>query len=264
MVFRAASGSHSLLNENEKLRLTENAFYRRITRWMTEIWVDTSVIHLPCKVSVQSVTAGLKGDFLNRNRYRSNDIFRDKHIKLHQITARWYGTRPEQTAIFFHQLIRCCWIWLHLQQNLFQTRFWRFCLSSGLGVFTYQDKTCVCVCAPLKNCICRGGSSSDTKGEKQHRLRVNSKTKTWVSTSGDRGGRAQAVKLWEVFFGRTIGWIEEAEATWKGTMQTHKDTHTRAHTQADGNRQHRCEWAWTFWQTNRDETNKRVNTCRCP
>lgn len=43
----------------------------------------------------------------------------------------------------------------------------------------------------------KGGNNTDS--------RVNSETKTRVSTSGDRGGRAQAVKLGEVLFGRTVG-----------------------------------------------------------
>lgn len=49
-------------------------------------------------------------------------------------------------------------------------------------------------------------------------------TKTWVSTSEDRGGRAQAVKLGEILFGRTVGGIEQVKATWKRETQTHTQT----------------------------------------
>lgn len=37
-----------------------------------------------------------------------------------------------------------------------------------------------------------------------------------MSTSEDRGGRAQAVKLGEVLFGRTVGGWEQLKATWRG------------------------------------------------
>lgn len=69
----------------------------------------------------------------------------------------------------------------------------------------------MCPC-PSKTVTLQKGITSDTE-EKQHRLRVNRETKTWVSTSGDRGRRAQAVKLREVLFGRTVGCIEQLKAT---------------------------------------------------
>lgn len=49
-------------------------------------------------------------------------------------------------------------------------------------------------------------------------------TKTWVSTSEDRGGRAQAVKLGEILFGGTVGGIEQVKATWKRETQTDRQT----------------------------------------
>lgn len=49
-------------------------------------------------------------------------------------------------------------------------------------------------------------------------------TGTWVSTSEDRGGRAQAVKLGEVLFGRTVGGTEQLKATWRGETQTDMNT----------------------------------------
>lgn len=52
-------------------------------------------------------------------------------------------------------------------------------------------------------------------------------TETWVSTSEDRGGRAQAVKLGEVLFGRTVGGTEQLKATWRGETQTHRRENRR-------------------------------------
>lgn len=45
-----------------------------------------------------------------------------------------------------------------------------------------------------------------------------------MSTSEDRGGRAQAVKLGEVLFGRTVGGTEQLKATWRGETQTDMNT----------------------------------------
>lgn len=66
---------------------------------------------------------------------------------------------------------------------------------------------------------------------------VLTETKTWVSTSEDRGGRAQAVKLGEILFGGTVGGIEQVKAAWKRETQTHR----RKNTKTDGTRRHTGE-----------------------
>lgn len=135
-----------------------------------------------------------------------------------------------------HQLFKKTWL------QWFQHSLW-----SSLVTFTYNDKTCVCVCAQQKHCICRR-ASFQTLRKKQHRLRVIRETKTRVSTSGDRGGGAQAVKFWEVLFGRTVGSTEQVKATWKGTTHiTYTKAHKKwTHTHTDRNRQQKYEWMWVF------------------
>lgn len=73
-----------------------------------------------------------------------------------------------------------------------------------------------------------GGDNTDS---------VWTETKTWVSTSEDRGGRAQAVKLGEILLGGTVGGIEQVKATWKRETQTDKtDMKTQRQMEPDGTR----------------------------
>lgn len=54
----------------------------------------------------------------------------------------------------------------------------------------------MCVCSPAGAIYLQTGVRSDTEGEKnQHGLCVIRETRTRVSTSRNRGGGAQAVKL---------------------------------------------------------------------
>ena len=136
-------------------------------------------------------------------------------------TVIWDQSRAEQ-PLFHHS--SCLQFAVNNYQPLGKRLQWfGHCLCSGLVPFTYRRQD-MCVCL----------SVSGSRVEPAHivtdteKPRVIRETKTRVSTSGDRGGGAQAVKLWEVLFGRTIGWIEQVEATWKRTDSRH--THRQMET----------------------------------
>lgn len=138
-------------------------------------------------------------------------------------------------------------------------------LRSG-DIYIYRQDMSVSV--PCRHHRICWRASFQTLRKKQHRLRVIRETKTRVSTSGDRGGGTQAVKLWEVLFGRTVGCIEQVKATWKGTMHTRtnknhinrQQTHTQRQMETDNTSMNEYGYFGKLTETN--EHNKRCY-CMC-